>query len=384
MDIAFFTACRSEWTLIQPLLRAAARLEDLRPRLLVSGAHLSPRHGHGIDVIRAAGFTPDACIPALAADAPDGALDVARAAGRITLGLADALHRQPPRWLVLAGDRYEALAAATAATLLRIPIAHVGGGETDLATNCDGNFRNALTKLAQLHCVSHSIAAQRVAALGEEPWRIRTVGLPSLDPLVHAARRAPHRPPDLPPLDFVLVSFLPVTLAPQRALDHLHALIAALSRLDELHKLVVLSNADVDGDRLDAHLRRWADARRDVTLHAALPPDLYAAALRHARCYIGNSSSGVIETPVFGTPAVLVGQRQLGRPRAVNAIEMPDPAPDSLLAAIRDQIRHGPYHGVTSPYGDGDAAPRVLAAVRELDGRPDLLTKRLVVSEPVA
>lgn len=382
MRIAFVTACRSEWTLIRPLLRAAAPQHDLSPRLLVTGPHLSARHGLTLDEIRAEGFTPDACVPALDQNAHDRPIEFARAAARITLGLADALDTLAPRWLVLAGDRYEALAAATAATLLNIPIAHVGGGETDLATNCDGNIRNALTKLAHLHALSHDLAARRVRAMGEQEWRIRTVGLPSLDDLHRAAGRDEPRPPFLPERPFLLVSFLPVTLDPPRAAADLNVLLAALSRLEDLHKLVVLSNADVDGDQLDAAIRRWAADRRDATLVHNLPPDRYAAALRHARCYVGNSSSGVIETPVFGTPAVLVGQRQLGRPRAPNAVELPQPTPDPLVAAVRFQLAHGRYHDLPSPYGDGHAAPRVLAAIRELDGRRDLLFKRLVVPEP--
>ncbi|MBN2446088.1 MAG: UDP-N-acetylglucosamine 2-epimerase, partial [Phycisphaerae bacterium] len=298
-----------------------------------------------------------------------------------------ALCEQRPAWVVVTGDRYESFGAAVAATMLGIPLAHVAGGETDVATNQDGNLRNAMTKLAQLHFVANDVAADRVRALGEEPWRVRVVGLPSLDNLLATpAERSLLEANSLAPpgMPFVLVSFLPVTLHPVQSQQHLRILLEALSSIGGAHKLCVLSNADSGGDEHDALIRRWAAGRPDVSLSAALSAEQYTAALRHCACYVGNSSSGVIETPVFGTPSVIVGIRQSGRARAANIVDEMEPTVASLSLAIQRQIEHGPFANVRSPFGDGHAAQRICHSLAECADAEDLMSKHLVAAETIA
>lgn len=382
MNVAFITGSRSEWRLVEPLLREASSRTGLTPSLLVTGTHLSPRHGHTLDVIRDSGFKPHASIEIL--EDRDTHIANARAAGRGLIGFADAFSRLAPDWAVVTGDRYESFSAAAAAALLSVPLAHVAGGETDLSTNYDCNLRNAITKLAHLHLVSHDVAARRVRDLGEESWRVRVVGLPSLDNL---AREAAPRdalesaglvPPDTP---FILCSFFPVTSQPAEALQHLECLLAALDRARGIHKLFVLSNSDAGSDDFDDRIRAWAADRHNVTLAPALDPRRYAAALRHAACYVGNSSSGVIEAPLFSTPAIIVGSRQQGRPRASTTIELLEPTTESIDSAIRHALHAPRSTQAVSPYGDGRSAPRVLDALLALRTHPQLLLKRLVPRE---
>lgn len=391
MIVAFVTGSRSEWRLIRPLLDAARASKTLTPRLVVTGAHLSARHGETVRLIRADGHEPDECVPILEIhDTPDA---IARATGRAVLGCADALTRLAPAWTVVAGDRYESFAAGVAATMLAIPLAHIAGGETDVATNQDCNLRNALTKLAQAHFVSHELAARRVIALGEETWRVRVVGLPSLDGLATQAATfadlcsaaglpadcLPRRHPrDATGRRFVLASFLPVTLEREKTRTHLDILLAALDEQADVHKLIVLSNADADGDALDSVIRAWAYGRSDVSLAPALSAEHYAAALRDCGCYVGNSSSGVIEAPLLGTPAVIVGTRQSGRPLTGGTRCLSSPTLDALTRAIRDQLNPAAEYPIESPYGDGRAAPRICAALSELRGDPRLMCKRLI------
>ena len=122
------------------------------------------------------------------------------------------------------------------------------------------------------------------------------------------------------------------------------------------------TNGDAGADCDDAQVREWAAHGDNVTLVTDLPADVYQLALRHCTCYVGNSSSGVIEAPFYGTPVVLVGSRQDGRPRAQNVRDEPNPTAEILVRAIRAQVRHGPYPAGVSPWGDGRAAPRILAA----------------------
>lgn len=393
LRIALITGSRAEWRLVHPVYQAAQSHPRLTPQLLVTGTHLSVRHGRTLDAIHDCGVEPAACIPALNPDEldPDSDAGVALACGRALSGFAGALSHLQPEWVVLTGDRYETFAAGFAAAMLRIPIAHVAGGETDVATNQDCNLRNALTKLAHLHLVSCAVAAARVRALGEEPWRIHTTGLPSLDGIEGQAasfellRRAADLPSGCRPRSaaqrrdrrFALINFLPVTLEARSARMHLEALLTALAEFPELHKLFVLSNGDAGGAALDARISAWSHGRRDVSILPALPPELYLAALRDAAVCAGNSSSFVIESPAFGTPAVIVGPRQSGRPLADSTMVLQRPTPRALVDALARQLAHGTYEGVSSPYGRDDSAARVCAVLCEFAGDPRLQAKRL-------
>lgn len=384
MSILVVTGSRADWRLVEPVVRAAGA----DARLLVTGTHLSERHGATVREIEAADLGITARVPIL--DGADTPLHVAQATGRGVCGCAEVIARINPRWVLVAGDRYESFAAGVAATMLGVPLAHLGGGETDVATNQDANLRNALTKLAQLHLASHELAAERLRALGEEAWRIHVVGLPSLDGIVKQAAAfealvsATGLPTEVRPRGsatgkrFLLASFLPVTLRTEQAHRDLRAMLDALGELSDLHKLFVLSNGDAEGDRIDDAIRRWAAPRSDATLLAALPPALYLSALRHAACYVGNSSSGVIEAPVLGCPAVIVGERQEGRPTATTTVTLQRPTAADVRTAIRTTIAIRESAANDSPYGAGGAADRIVALLHRFADDPRLLSKRLV------
>jgi UDP-hydrolysing UDP-N-acetyl-D-glucosamine 2-epimerase len=364
------------------MLRAAGTHADLMPQLYVTGSHLLPRFGHTIDRILDAGWEPAATIGT--DDLDDTPVSYARTSAEMLRGLAHCWDGDRPDWVVVAGDRYEMLAAAHAATLLRLPIAHVGGGETDVSTNYDCNLRNAMTKLAHVHFVAHELAAERVLAMGEQPWRVVRVGLPSLDDVDvrTAPRDALEQSGVVSPHDrFILASFFPETVASDSASRSLDALLSALSHMTSHRIVYVMSNADAGGDAFDRRVREWARGRECVTLVPSLSPSHYLAALAHCDCYIGNSSSGLIETPLFGTPAVIVGTRQLGRPVPDNARTWTDDEAGRLHDLIHEQIEHGPYRGVSNPYGEGRASQRICQSLRTLSHRDDLLLKRLECGE---
>lgn len=383
MRIAFVTGSRADWRMIEPLLAAARDSGAVDARLIVTGTHLSPRHGRTLAHITAAGWSPAASVEIVADhDAP---LAVARATGQAVTGIAEALAALRPAWTVVAGDRYESFAAGVAATMLGAPLAHIGGGETDVSTNQDCNLRNALTTLAQVHCVAHPLAAARLRALGEQADRVHVTGLPSLDALVSDTRNLQDDAAGDPAIvdhPFILASFLPVTLRPAESRAHLQALLAALAAVRGMHVIFVLSNGDAEGDRHDAAIERWAAGRPHTTLLTDLSPCAYQVALRRCACYVGNSSSGVIETPVYGTPAVIVGSRQDGRPRAPNVRDVRTPTAEQVYAAIAAQLEHGRYAAGSSPWGDGRAAGRVLGILQAARNAADLMSKRLVLSGP--
>lgn len=383
MDMALITGSRSDWPLVEPILRAATEAPEVSPRLLVTGAHLSERHGSTLGAIEAAGWTVSRAVPILGDRADDSSEAVAHATGRAVSGLSAALSSLGPTWVVVVGDRYESFAGALAASMLGLPVAHVGGGETDIATNQDGNLRNALTKLAQVHFVANETGRERVLALGEEPERVHVVGLPSLDGIRWGSISSRGELAGATGLrgerGFLLVSYLPVTLDPARSLADLDALLAGLDDIDEYDKLLILGNADACADAHDRRVQAWASGRSDTRLVRSLEVSLYRAAMRYCECYVGNSSSGVIEAPLLGTPSVIVGLRQLGRETGARTTVVSHPTRAEVIAAVRRECQLGRYEGGASPYGDGQAAVAICRVLRSALVTPRLLEKRLIV-----
>jgi UDP-hydrolysing UDP-N-acetyl-D-glucosamine 2-epimerase len=294
----------------------------------------------------------------------DGPADLGRRMGALTTAFAGMLDDARPDMVVLTGDRYETLAAAGAASLAGLVIAHLHGGELTLGA-MDDAFRHAITKLAHLHFPATEAAAARLVRLGEEDWRITLAGAPGLDLLMSA--------PPLPradlfralnmddPGDFILATWHPETLTADGGGAGLEALLAALP---ETGRPVLFTgvNADPGGVGQAARIRKWAEGQAAVHLIPSLGP-LYAPALAHAAVMAGNSSSGIIEAAAFALPVVNVGDRQKGRDRGANVLDAgPDPAPvrQALTRALDPAFRSS-LTGMANPYGDGRAGPRIAA-----------------------
>ena len=178
--IAVVTSSRADYCHLYWPLRELERRPEVRLRLMVTGAHLADEFGHTVDVIEADGFRIDDRLDCLARD--DADIAMARTIGQATLAFADAFERQRPDLLLLVADRYEMLAPATAALAMRIPMAHIEGGERSEGA-IDHAVRNALTMMSHLHFVTTETSAARIVAMGEEPWRVHHTGAPSLDHL---------------------------------------------------------------------------------------------------------------------------------------------------------------------------------------------------------
>jgi UDP-hydrolysing UDP-N-acetyl-D-glucosamine 2-epimerase len=280
--------------------------------------------------------------------------------------------------LVLLGDRYETLAAASAALPFNIPIAHIHGGAlTEGAT--DDAIRHAISKMSHLHFVAARAYAQRLRRLGEERWRITVSGAPGLDAVRRLARMSPAElEGDLGvPIGSatLLVTYHPETLDPDRA--HVAELLAALDRIDA--PIVITSpNADPGRGAIQRAIETFVRRGPDRVLVANLGQRRYLSLLAAVGAMVGNSSSGIIEAPSFHLPVVNIGGRQRGRLRARNVIDAPARRGDierAIRRALSPRWRRS-LRGLRNPYGDG-SAPRRIAAVlarTPLDGR--LLVKR--------
>lgn len=358
--ICIVTGSRADYGLLTGLMREIAADPALELQVVATGSHLSPRFGHTVDAIRADGYKVDAEVPLDLGD--DSRFAMAKAAGQALSGMAEAFQKLQPDVVVVLGDRYEIFAAAGAALLMDIPIAHIHGGELTLGA-VDDALRHAVTKMACLHFTAAHDYARRVIQMGEPPERVFEVGAPGID-LMRAIAFCDAQTlgtdlgmPLFNPL--LLVTYHPVT---KRADDEgaaLDELLAALERLQDARIVITGVNADagnqVVSQRMEAFARRHPDR---VSLHASLGQLRYLSAMRLSAAVIGNSSSGIIEAPALGIPTVNIGARQNGRLKAYSVIDCAEDA-DEIFSAIKkalDPSFRASIVGQPLPYGHGGAA----------------------------
>ena len=321
MKICVFTGTRADYGLLTPLLKRLDRDAETELQLLVSGSHLSKRHGHTVDAIKADGYTVSAQV-ALPLD-HDSDLGVAKAMGEALTGCATALNGLKPDLLVLLGDRYECLACATAASLLHIPMAHIHGGEATQGA-VDDYFRHAITKMAHLHFTSCEIYRRRVIQLGEHPdtvFNVGALGVENIKTVPLMDRQALEADLGFAMGDqCLLVTYHPVTLAPndrEQTEAFFSGLENVLSQDQTVTLLITGANADPGGSMVDA----LADLLHDkFPTRSHVTPSLglvrYLSAMHCCAAVVGNSSSGILEAPSFHVPTVNVGDRQKGREQA--------------------------------------------------------------------
>ncbi|MGE5503037.1 MAG: UDP-N-acetylglucosamine 2-epimerase [Actinomycetota bacterium] len=365
--ICIVTCTRAEYGLLHWLIKEVQAEPEFELQLVVGGTHLSPQYGNTVAEIERDGIPIAERVDMLVAgDTPEAA---AHTAAKGLAGLGEALGRLKPHVVVLLGDRYEILAAALAATLHRIPIAHIHGGEATEGA-VDDAIRHAVTKLAHLHFVAAEDYARRVIQMGEDPARVFNVGAPALDNL----RRTPL--PGRAELEaglgmalaspLLMVTYHPVTLRAGQAAA-VAELLAALDTVPQATVVVTGTNADVGRDEVAALLADWAGRRQGPTLLVqSLGRVRYLGCVAIADAVVGNSSSGIIEAPALGVPTVNIGSRQQGRVRAQSVIDCGEDR-GAIAAAIARALDPGfraSLAGMAYPFGDGSAARRMVEVLK--------------------
>jgi len=365
--IGVVTTSRADYSHLYWPLRELAAHPEIELGVFTLGAHLSPEFGSTIGEIERDGFPIKARIECLLSSDTDTGM--AKTIGLAMLGLADALSNWRPDLLLLIADRYEMLAPASVALALRIPIAHIEGGEISQGA-IDDHVRNALTKLASVHFTSNETARRRVIAMGEEPCRVHRAGAPSLD---HLRRSTLLSRPELgaklcltlkPPT--LLAAYHPVTIH-RDTTEEADAFFAALAQHTG-QLLFVYPNSDAGSYALIERSKALAETRPQTRIFVNLDAVTYWSLLGQVDALIGNSSSGIMEAASFALPTVNVGMRQQGRERARNVIDAA-PETDAILAALDkalDPEFRKSLQGMTNPYGEGIASQiiaRVLATV---------------------
>ena len=376
--IAAVTVARSDYGHLAPVLDAVDAIPELELELVVAGMHLDPALGLTIQEIERDGRRIAAQVPVTNGD--DSPLGISRAIGRGIVGFAEAFSELRPDVVLVLGDRFEMHAAAVAALPLGIAVAHVHGGESSEGA-FDESFRHAITKLSHLHFAATEVYGRRIVQMGEEPWRVVVTGAPGLDAI---ARLDPLPREELDRLTglaldepTLLVTYHPETLSIESADSDLEELLVGVEA-SRFQLLFTAPNADTYGRRILARIEEFVAGRRGTTLVPSLGSRAYLSALQRVVAMVGNSSSGIIEAPSFGLPVVNVGERQGGRVRGANVIDVP--AERERIAASIERATSSEFRlslaGMANPYGDGEASARIVAKLSDVPLGRDLLVKR--------
>ncbi len=380
--VCVVTGSRAEYGLLYWLLKGLRDDPAFELQLVATGMHLAPEFGLTYRAIEQDGFRIDAKVEMLLSS--DTAVGIAKSMGLGVIGFADAFDRLRPDLLVLLGDRFEIFAAAQAALVARIPIAHIGGGDTTEGAY-DEALRHGITKMAHLHFVTNEDSARRVRQMGEDPHSVFVVGSTGIDNIVRLPRL------DRAALEAslgwrlrdrnLLVTFHPVTLSEHSAADQFRELLAALETFGEdVGILFTLPNADNEGRSLIAMVEEFVANRPWTRAFASLGQQRYLSAMALVDAVVGNSSSGLYEAPSFHKPTVNIGERQKGRLKAASVIDCA-PRRDAIVAAIRAAFALD-CSKVVNPYGRGDASEKILAALKRVRDPHALVQKRFRMLEP--
>ena len=366
--IAVVTGTRADYGLLRGLLRAIDDDPQLDLRIIVTGTHLTDSFGRTVSEIEGDGFTVAATVPIWSGD--DSALAAAADVGRALPEYARALADIGPDVVVVLGDRLEAYAVATAATILSVPVAHIHGGELTEGA-MDDALRHSITKMSYLHFTSTPEHRRRVIQLGEDPRRVFFFGAPIVD-ILETFEPMPRRDVEERfgirlPEPTALVTFHPAIMDVAPAEHLVEELLDGLLAVDELHIVITGSNSDIGTDAVRERIARFVSEHPErVDYVESFGQRGYLSAMRAAAVVAGNSSSTVLEAPVLGTPSVLIGDRQKGLPIAAS-VEVPEPTAAAIAAAIRRRLAAPPLADPESPFGRPGFAARTAATLRDAE-----------------
>lgn len=322
--ICFVTGTRADYGIMSKLMMSMNEDSRVEMQIVATNMHLSPDYGMTVEEIEADGLRVDKRVEMLLSS--DTAVGTVKSMGLASIGFADAFSELRPDLIVMLGDRYEMLAAASAALIFGIPVAHLHGGEITEGAY-DDSIRHAITKLSYLHFASTEQYRRRIIQMGESPERVFWTGAPAVSNITC------EEPMALEELeksighelgkDFMLVTFHPVTKEPGSAERQTESLLTALEeQLPGRKVLVTLPNSDAEGRIIARMIKEWgARHAEDVAVVTSLGRRRYYAALHHCGAVVGNSSSGLCEAPSFRVPTLNIGNRQRGRAKGNTVVD---------------------------------------------------------------
>ena len=363
--IAIVTTTRAEYGLLSPVISELRKKEspDFRAELIVSGTHLSKEYGMTIEEIKSAGTRIDHQIEIpVKSETP---LDISNNQADALVQFTKLFLAEHYNAVILLGDRYEMLAVAIAAGNTRTPIFHLCGGDTTEGA-LDEWIRHSITKISYLHFVTNEESKKRVIQLGEDPARVFNYGSTSIDNILTVATMSKQEALEsvgLKDCNYALCTYHPVTMENGSLEKQIEFFFEAIKQFPDLQFIVTKSNADQGGARINELLDRAEESISNLHVFTSLGVKRYLSLMRHAEFVLGNSSSGIIETPAFHVPTVNIGDRQKGRLQSASIVNCADDTAsivDAVKTAMSEKHK-AKCQSVISPYGDGHAAERIAA-----------------------
>lgn len=363
--IAVVTTTRAEYGILKPLLVRLFQQSDFETQLIVSGTHLSKEFGYTIDEIEQDQIAISRQIPIY--EQTDEELAVSKTMARAMIRFSEYFAEETPNLVIVLGDRTELLGICGAAVVEGIPIAHIHGGElTEGAV--DDDIRHAITKMSYLHFPSTEVYRKRIIQMGEEPTRVFNVGALSTENILNEELLSKAALCHELNLDltqpYVVVTYHPVTRERDCGIHAVKELLQAMEQCSEYQYIITNSNADSGGQTINQLVVEFGEQHDNVRLVTSLGMKRYLSAIKHCAFVMGNSSSGVIEAPVFGVPTVNIGERQAGRLMASTVIQS-ETDTTSILQAMHqaEQIKSNSSEKL---FGDGHTSEKIVAVLREV------------------
>ena len=367
MKICVATGTRAEYGLLKPLIDKIKENSSYTLQILITGAHLSPEFGLTVTQVLADGYDTVEKVEMLLSS--DTATGIVKSMGLGMIGYADALERLKPDLLVILGDRYEMLAVASSALIFKIPIAHLHGGEITEGAY-DDSIRHAITKMSSIHFASTEEHKNRIIQLGENPNVVYNVGAIGLDN-IHSLNLLTKQEIETA-FDFkfqryqYLITSPPETLSNHSASDQFRELLTALDQQKESLLIFTKANADTDGRVINTMIGQYVQENPDKAVaFSSMGIINYLSTMNHCTAVVGNSSSGIIEAPSFSKPTINIGNRQKGRMQATSVLNVNVNEP-AILAAL-EKVKQRKNEDITNPYGTGNTAIKILAALAKIN-----------------
>lgn len=335
--ICVVTGTRAEYGLLCRLMRLIQESPDTQLQVIATNMHLSPMYGNTFQEIEKDGFTIDCKIPIIDENAEDNAVTTVKSMATALSGFAEAYNTLKPDLVVVLGDRYEILAAATAALIERIPIAHLHGGEVTEGAYDDA-IRHSITKMSHLHFTSTEEYRKRVIQLGEQPDRVFYVGAPGVENIKKFPLMSKDEVEESVNFKLdentILVTYHPVTLGEHTAEKDIKEFIGALEERKDLRVFFTMPNSDTGSQAIVDAINEFVANNADRAIaYKSLGIKRYLSVMKYAGAVVGNSSSGLLEVPSFGIPTLNIGDRQKGR-MAADSVYNCDTDKESILKGL--------------------------------------------------
>jgi GDP/UDP-N,N'-diacetylbacillosamine 2-epimerase (hydrolysing) len=368
VKICVVSGARSEYGLLRWVMEGIRSSLKLELQVIVTGMHLSPEFGLTYREIEQDGFRIDRKVEMLLSS--DTSASISKSMGLGMIGFADALEELKPDLLLVLGDRYEIFAAVSVATVSRILVAHLHGGEITEGA-FDEAFRHSITKMSHLHFVAAEEYRKRVIQLGENPEKVFLtggLGIDSINKLKFLNRVDLEKS-----LDFkfgkknLLITYHPVTLENNLSTKNMKELLIALDKLEDTNFIFTMPNSDTDGRILFIMIEEFVAQRPNSKAFTSLGQIRYLSCIKYVDGVVGNSSSGLTETPSFKIGTINIGDRQKGRLKAESVIDC-EPTISDIGHAF-DKLFSADFQNnlekVTNPYGSGGASEKIVRILEE-------------------